>query len=119
MAADDTHSYNGDQTKSFIMVNAGELTHESVMAAIREGKLYASQGPELYLTVSDGVAEVISSPAEHIFFFTDTCGGFVKSKSGITGASYKLRAGDHFIRAEVLDADGKYAWSQIIKISDI
>lgn len=119
MAADDAHSYNGDQTKSFIMVNAEELTQVSVLSAIRSGNMYASQGPELYLTLEGDTVTAVSSPVKHIFFYTDTCGGVVITKSGLTGASYKLRPSDHFVRAEALDAGGRYAWSQIIKIRDI
>lgn len=118
MAADDTHSYNGDNTKSFIMVNADELTPGCIMSAIREGKMYASQGPELYFTVEAGVARVESSPVEHIFFFSDTCGGVVRTGGGLTGAEYRLRASDHFVRAEAVDAEGRYAWSQIIQIAN-
>ncbi|MDD4774501.1 MAG: CehA/McbA family metallohydrolase [Eubacteriales bacterium] len=116
MAADDTHSYNGDETKSFIMVNAAELTAESIMGAIRGGKMYASQGPELYLALEGDTITARTSPVEHIFFFSDTCGGAVNTKSGMTGATYKIRASDHFVRAEAVDTEGRYAWSQIIKI---
>jgi hypothetical protein len=119
MAADDAHSYNGDQTKSFIMVHADALTQSSVLSAIRAGLMYASQGPELYLSLEGDTVTAETSPVEHIFFFTDTCGGVVRTGIGLTGASYKLRPSDNFVRAEALDRNGRCAWSQILKIRDI
>lgn len=119
MAADDTHSYKGDRTKSYIMVNAEELSVGALLDAIRAGRMYASQGPQLYLSLEGDTVTAETSPVEHIFFFTDTCGGVVTTGSGITSAVYKLRESDHFVRAEALDTDGRCAWSQILRIRDI
>ena len=45
VAADDCHFYTGEQRMSYIMLQADELTSEDVIAALKRGSFYASQGP--------------------------------------------------------------------------
>ena len=116
MAADDTHSYNGDTTKSFIMVNADELTPGCIMSAIREGRCTRRRDPELYSQLSR-VARVESSRSS-IIFFSDTCGGVCRDRRRPDRSGIQTARKRPFVRAEAVDAEGRYAWSQIIQIAN-
>ncbi|AGT08558.1 CehA/McbA family metallohydrolase [Paracoccus aminophilus] len=54
VAADDTHRYHGDLGGSWVMVKAAERSPEAILAALKAGAYYASQGPEIYHVEIDG-----------------------------------------------------------------
>ena len=112
LAVDDAHYYDGDACRGFIMLESKSLEHEDVISAIRDGKFYASQGPEVHL-MRDGDDFVVKcSPAEEIVFFSDgVWSPRVFVGSGLTEARYTPRSFETFIRAEITDKDGKRAWS--------
>ncbi len=119
IAADDTHMYdNSDACKSFIVVRAESENAADLLAAIRRGDFYASQGPEVHIALEEGVAVVTCSPVEEIVFLSDMVWSRrVFTGEGITRASYKPRTGEKYIRAVVKDQDGKQAWTQIIPLN--
>lgn len=118
IAADDTHYYDGlDECKSFVMVQAESASHEDLEEAIRAGRYYASQGPEVHLTRQGNEFIARTSPCSSIVFLSN----FAWSKrsftgEGLTEARYLPREGECFIRVEVTDKDGKRAWSRIIPL---
>ncbi len=116
IASDDTHMYDGsDECKSFVMAEAESDSPEALLDAIRKGRFYASQGPEVHLSLEEGVAAVKCSPVSEIVFLSNLVWSrrtFVGE--GLTEAAYKLRPGETFIRAYVTDREGKQAWTQII-----
>lgn len=116
VASDDVHYYEGDECKSFIYVDAEAPTREAILKAIREEKFYASQGPELYAEVKDGVVSVDCTPASKIIFHTGTVwhADAVKRGENLTHAEFRLHGGEHFLRVSVTDADGKRAWSNFL-----
>lgn len=118
MAADDAHQYRQDALKSWIMVHAEGKTHEAVMAAIASGDFYATQGPQVQLTVEDGVARVCCSPAAHVVFYSDAVWNDerVTSGEGITSAVCHLHDHETFVRAEVIDSEGRRAFTSPVRI---
>ena len=118
IAADDAHYYDGsDECKSFIMVQAEENTPEELKKAIKAGRFYASQGPEVHLFRNGNEFVAKTSPVSSIIFLSN----YVWSQrafdgDGITEARYTPRQGEKFIRVMVEDAEGRMAWSQIIPI---
>ena len=124
LATDDTHYYEGEEGRGFIMVEAdaveaAENTAHGIAQAIREGKFYASQGPEIHLERIDAqTLRLTCSPVEKIVFLSNivwTRGRVVRGED-LTEATYTVRPGETFVRAEVTDKDGKCAWSQIISL---
>lgn len=119
IAADDTHYYNGvDECRSFIMVEAESNSQEDLEEAIRAGRFYASQGPEVHLKKEGDAYVAYTSPCSSIFFFSD----YVWSKrafegEGLTEARYIPREGETFLRVEVTDRDGRRAWSRILPVT--
>lgn len=118
IAADDAHYYDGsDECKSFIMVQAEENTPEELKTAIKAGRFYASQGPEVHLFRNGNEFVAKTSPVSSIIFLSNyVWAPRAFDGDGITEARYTPREGEKFIRVMVEDADGKMAWSQIIPI---
>ena len=118
MAADDAHWYNGDETRSFLMVRAAECTPAALLDAIRRGDFYASQGPRFSWEVADGVVRVRCSPVRQVVFFSDTVytPDRVTQGENVTEAVYPIRPTDHFLRFELTDADGNQAWSSFLPL---
>lgn len=117
IADDDTHFYDNDDCVSWIMVEAEAGDAKTLMDAIRRGNYYATQGPEVHLYRDGDDYVVRCSPCSEIRYFSNSvyterifCG------DGITEARYQARPEEHYLRAEVVDKDGKSAWSQIIEI---
>jgi hypothetical protein len=113
MAADDCHLYKGEETRSFIMVNAKDLTPDSLKSAISEGNFYSSQGPEFnVIEIENGLIKVSCSKVETVIFYSDTLWSRNRVVTGgITGAVYKIESTDSYVRVELIDYSGNRAWS--------
>lgn len=115
MAADDAHHYDGDETRSFTMVNAPELTRNGLMYAIRRGSFYASQGPRFErISLENGTVSVGYSPdVEMIYFATNTPWGDSNIQKADAGRLAQYRPGrtDTFCRVVLVDRRGRKAWS--------
>lgn len=119
VAADDVHYYAGeDETKSYIMVKASENTRECILQAIRDGEFYATQGPELHMRIEGEKVIVDCSPCVKIDVLTNSswCPDKITRGSGLTHAEYTIKDWDKWVRVEVLDEEGNYAWSNIIML---
>ena len=117
MGADDTHYYDNDAGVSWIMVEAESNAPEHLLPAIRTGKYYATQGPEVHLTREGDEFVVRCSPCSEIRFFSNSVFSYrIFEGEGITEARYTPQPVETYVRAEVVDADGRSAWSRIIPI---
>ncbi len=116
-ATDDTHYYNGsDETKSYIMVKAEGL--EDIFEAIKNGDYYASQGPEVHVRREGDKLICDCSECVKIDFLSNAAWGPDRITRGkdLTHAEYQIKPFDKWARVEVLDENGNYAWSNIIKM---
>jgi Predicted metal-dependent phosphoesterases (PHP family) len=118
-AADDAHFYNGDQTRSYLMLRAEELTRSAVLAALQRGDFYATQGPKFSWSIADGTLTVHCSPVEEVVFFSDTVYADDRVTCGrdCTEARYQLQRSDHFVRFELRDRENRMAWSSPISVA--
>lgn len=118
MGADDAHRYVNDATVCSIMVHAREKSHEAVLDAIRAGDFYATMGPSLALTVENGEAVVTCSPAVQVEFHSDAVWNDkrVTQGVGITTARCRLLPFETFVRAEVVDSEGRRAFSSPVRV---
>lgn len=118
-ASDDTHFYGAEFARGATMIQAETLTVPAVMEAIRAGRFYATCGPEIrQITVENGTVHVECSAAEAVVFYSALpwsshrcCLG-----SGLTQAEYTILPGDHFIRVQVVDAQGRSAWASPFQV---
>lgn len=127
LATDDAHYYDGDECKGMVMVEV-DATEDAkvdikaaIKAAIRAGKFYATQGPEIHLErISADKIRLTCSPVDRIVFFSELpwVPDRVVSGSGLIEAHYTIKHGkqEKFVRAEVTDANGLKAWSNMIMI---
>lgn len=121
LATDDAHYYDGDQMRGITMLEKEAVDTLGVAGAIRAGRFYATQGPEVHLErLSDTEFQVRCTPAERIVFLSNApwCAGRVVTGHDLTQAQYTAnsRSREYFLRAEVTDAKGKKAWSNYIKL---
>ena len=118
MGADDAHRYVHDATVCSIMVHAREKSHAAVMEAIRAGDFYATMGPSVALTVENGEAVVTCSPAAQVEFHSDAVWNDrrVTQGEGITTARCRLLPFETFVRAEVVDSEGRRAFSSPVRV---
>lgn len=119
VAADDLHN-SKLIAQSWIMIKAKELTPAAIMDALRTGSFYSSCGPALKdFQIKDGKAEVKCSPAVEICFMGDytlSHNVTARPKKLITSAEYKLPKKIKWVRAEIVDAQGRHAWTNPIVI---
>jgi hypothetical protein len=114
-AADDTHfrATRPDAFRSWTMVRAAERSPEAILAGLKAGAFYASQGPQIHRIERDGdVIHVETSPVEEAYI----------TGIGSASAYARLRAMTRFTlpvakfagswaRITVVDAAGHRAWS--------
>ena len=120
IATDDTHYYDGtDDAKSFLMVEADSGSAEDILSGIRASRFYASQGPELYVKQTGEGGRTISvrcSPCSLISFVTNASWSKNRVFRGenLTSAEYTMQDFDKWVRIEIKDAEGHFAWSNVI-----
>lgn len=115
LATDDTHYYDSDACVAFCMVEAEELSEKALTDAIRKGNFYASEGPEVHLYRDRDGYTVRCSPCREILFLSNSVFSHrVFVGEGLTEAHYLPQAEEFYLRAEVTDADGRKAWTNIL-----
>jgi len=119
LATDDAHYYQGDECRGIVMVEKDAVDELGLVGAIRANRIYATQGPEVYIErTEDGNIHLTCSPVSRIVFCSNIVWvkGRVVRGEGLTEATYTPVHDDCFVRAEVFDADGNSAWSKIIRL---
>jgi hypothetical protein len=101
------------------MVQAEELTRESILEAIRKGDFYATQGPRFEsITIEDGKVIVKCSPVKDIVFYSNLV--YHKDRctrgEGVTYAESNINPQETYIRVELVDENGNCAWSSPIPL---
>lgn len=124
VASDDSHTYTGEHTRSFTYVNAPELTPDSIKDAIRAGRIYASQGPRFkQLELTDKTFIVDCEPTRRAIFYSNLPWAGQRTfqnadGSPITHIEYPLKRNETYIRVQLDDGEGNYAWSSGLKIEN-
>jgi len=119
VAADDVHYYSkADGAKSYIMVKAENNSQEAILKAIRAGDFYATQGPEVHMHREGDKIIARCSKCCMINFLSNSSWAPNRKQLGenLTYGEYTLRPWDKWVRVEVLDAEGNYGWTNILKL---
>ena len=113
VASDDSHFYTGEACTNFIWLQADELTCGSVMEALKAEKFYASQGPRIETEWNGRVLRVRCTTVREVVFYSNLVWSNRRVTRGdaVTEAEYAVCPGETFLRVEVIDAEGKKAWS--------
>ncbi len=124
VAGDDAHlnprkRYYSDAGRAWVEIWAAEQTPSGILAALKSGAFYSTQGPRFAsIRVAGPRIEVECSPVAQVRWRTYGSVGFVDhapdgaplTRSALP-ESYNPRV---FVRVELVDADGKRAWSNPI-----
>lgn len=121
VASDDAHRYQGEAGRGFTMVQADELSQEGILSALDEGRFYCSQGPRFeQISLDGGYLSIRCSPVTTILFYSNLvwANGRCLTGEGMTYGRYDLSAnrGETFLRVQIMDAEGKSAWSNPISL---
>ena len=114
IATDDAHFHEPDHFGGWVMVKATENQPDALLAALRAGHFYASQGPELHgVSFTDKSIEVTCSPVSTVIVQGAGTATQNQHGDGLTHVTIPLNrvASSPFLRVTVVDANGKRAWS--------
>ena len=113
IASDDSHWHGHDGFAGWVMVKAEANDPEALLAALKRGAFYASQGPEIREIARDGdTLEVVCSPAASVILAGPLGWRQREMGAGLTRVRLPLepeRGG--WRRLTVRDATGRRAWS--------
>jgi hypothetical protein len=116
-AADDAHFKNRpDYRDAWVQVRAESLDPDALLASLKAGHYYSSQGPEIHNIALDGDrVHVACSPAKAIFVSGRASGGYFETGEALTECTLSIeRFTSAYFRVTVVDAAGKRAWTNPI-----
>ena len=121
VAVDDAHVFKrfapeeSNPGRGWIEVQAPELTEEALLRAIDQGDFYSSSGVKLK-SMERGPGRLSLEIAQQYdeefqIRFVGAGGRILKTETGMS-AQHQLRPGDGYVRASVVDSNGRQAWTQ-------
>ena len=113
-AADDAHFKAPDFGGAWVMVKAAENSAEAILAALKAGAFYSSQGPEIHNLAVEGDRLVVEcSPVSGVLAVGRGYQYEHSFGTGMSRVSLPLDglAGSPWLRVIVTDAVGRRAWS--------
>jgi predicted metal-dependent phosphoesterase TrpH len=123
-ATDDAHFRTPDYFGGWVHVKAESLDPDVLLAALKQGHYYSSQGPQLHeITMEGKVLQVSCSPVDTISVVCGTSRTVTRTGRAITEAELDLKKLDNgwlltktsdWFRVVVIDHSGKRAWSNPI-----
>ena len=117
VATDDAHFTEPDHFGGWVMVKAVENEPDALLAALKAGEFYSTQGPELRsVRVTDEMVEVDCSAGMTVIVQGHATAAKAVQGRSLTCATVPLDrlSGSKWLRVTVIDAAGKRAWSNPI-----
>lgn len=114
IATDDAHFHEPDHFGGWVMVKAEENAPEALLAALKAGAFYATQGPEFRdVRIEERKIVVECSAVSAVCFLGAPQDATSVQGRSLTRAEIPLNrfAGSPFVRVSLIDAAGKRAWS--------
>ncbi|MGB7208752.1 MAG: CehA/McbA family metallohydrolase [Pyrinomonadaceae bacterium] len=127
IAVDDAHHFKRpwDKTASkpgqgWIVVRTTSLSSQAILAAMESGEFYASTGVELSDYQANEKSITITIKEERtskyrVQFIGN--GGRVLSEAVKSPAVYTIKGNEGYVRAKVIESNGKFAWTQPVMIA--
>lgn len=124
VAVDDAHHFQCEPPAGhlaarpglgWIVVRAPEKSEKAVLKAIEAGDFYASTGVELSeIAVRDGALRIAVREKDGAKYRTRFIGraGRVLQESASNPAVYAIGGSEGYVRAKVIDSNGRAAWTQ-------
>ncbi len=112
-ATDDSHQMTHDCFGGWVCVQAETLDPDALVDALKAGRFYSSQGPEIMdVRIEDEEVAIACSPASTVSLTGRGSRSAMKLGSGMTECRLPLkRFEDGYFRVTVIDARGRRAWS--------
>ena len=113
-ATDDAHFIQNDHFGGWVMVKAEENSPEALLAALKDGFHYSSQGPEFHNIVwNEDSVTVECSPCSLVTLMGKVVSTSQQLGDGMTNVTlpYNRVALSPWKRISIVDANGKRAWS--------
>jgi hypothetical protein len=101
-----------------MMVKAEANEPEALLAAMKAGRFYSTQGPELLsVEIGEGKVAIACSPVTNIAVVGRGTRAVHRYEAGMTGAELPLErfAGD-WCRVVVTDSAGRSAWTNPVRV---
>jgi hypothetical protein len=127
IAVDDAHHFKTPWKttaalpgKGWIMVRTDRLTATAVLDALERGDFYASTGVRLSdYQVDQAAMTVTIAEVETTKYRVQFIGrnGRILNESIASPAVYRFRGDESYVRAKVIDSNGKIAWLQPVMIA--
>lgn len=127
IAVDDAHHFKRPWDKTaalpgqgWVVVKAERLSAPLILQAMEQGDFYASTGVELEdYTVDDGnitikIKDVKPAQLTHYQIQFIGKGGAILSVAVTNPAIYQFKGDEMYVRAKIIDSNGKAAWTQPI-----
>ena len=121
IATDDAHFHNPDHFGGWVNVKAESLSPEALLGALKAGKFYSSQGPEIHtVELSGKELTVTCSPVDSITVVCGNSRSALRYGKAITSATLDLSRLERgwlltktspWFRVTVIDHAGKKAWT--------
>jgi hypothetical protein len=122
VAVDDTHHlqriWDDDVVppgRAWVVVRAEKRDAKSILGALERGDFYASNGVELVDVIASAKSIEVSvkekNYARYRIQFIGSGGRVLQESVGLT-AKYEMRGSEGYVRAKVIDSNGKCAWTQ-------
>lgn len=119
IATDDAHFHEPDHFGGWVMVKSEANDPEALLAALKRGDFYSSQGPEIRdIRVTEGFVYVDCSAVTAV-----TVQGVGTASTAVHGHSMTTArvpltrfAASNFLRVTIRDAAGRRAWSNPIRL---
>ncbi|MCR5429478.1 MAG: CehA/McbA family metallohydrolase [Lachnospiraceae bacterium] len=119
--SDDNHNHApiddqySDSFGGFTVVKARDRSSKAIMEALFTGSFYTSTGPQIYdFYVEDDEVHVVCSPCERIWIMGHFRQYQRKLGRHVTEFVTKLKGTEKLVRAEVMDAAGRSAYTNPI-----
>lgn len=122
IAVDDAHTFKDPGNpnvagpgRGWVVVRAAKLEPAAILGALEQGEFYASTGVELRDVAATTSDLTISIRVRGDTKFTTQfigAGGSVLATSGENPARYVFRGDEAYVRAKVIDSNGRIAWVQ-------
>jgi hypothetical protein len=126
VAVDDAHYFKRPEDKTsprpgfgWVYVRASRLEPRAIVEALERGEFYSSTGVELDSIEASAMSLVISVRQERsskyrIQFIGRQ--GAVLSESTASPAAYTFKGDEGYVRAKVIESNGKVAWVQPVGV---
>lgn len=127
IAVDDAHHFKRPWDKNaskpgqgWIVVRTAALSPQAILTAMESGDFYASTGVELtdYKATEKGVTVTIKEErtSKYRVQFIGT-GGRILSEATKSPATYTFQGNEAYVRAKIIESNGKFAWTQPVMIA--